>query len=286
MFRPAVAALLTASCLVAGYQRPLLANTLTESLAPEDVYYLPADTRMLEILTLQYREAVADVLWMKALLYYTDHVTNHSAAEYAMRYGEALIALDPDFVEIYRWAGTVPFYLTVETPLEMRRTGTQLLVQGSDRMPENGTLAWEAAATVTYELLPYIPADDPTRPSLEADSERLLARAVRLGSGPAWLSLNSASASVRLGRTEVAVQNLERALTLTDDPALRVQIMARLSELSASTRRFEIQAEHRRLEEARAQTFPYLSPAEFLVFGERRLPIEEAPPAAPQQDAP
>ncbi|MBK6578508.1 MAG: hypothetical protein IPG17_20395 [Sandaracinaceae bacterium] len=286
MFRPAIAALLAASFFVVGYQRPLLTNALTASLAPEDVYYLPADTRMLELLTLQYREAIADILWMKALLYYTEHLTNHSAAEYAMRYGEALIALDPDFVEIYRWAGTVPFYLTVETPLEMRRTGTRLLVQGSDRMPDNGALAWDAAATVTYELLPYIPADDPTRGSLEADSERLLARAVHLGAGPAWLSLNSASASVRLGRTEVAVRNLERALTLTDDPALRVQIMARLSDLSASTRRFEIQAEHRRLAEARQLAFPYLSADEFLVFGERRLPLEDAQHERPHAEAP
>jgi hypothetical protein len=276
--------ILVATCLLlVAEQRPRLAGELSRALAPEDVYYLPADPRILAVLTFQYREAAADILWMKALLYYTEHLTGGSAAEHALRYGEALIELDPDFVEIYRWAGTVPFYLSVETPMEMRHTGTRLLVQGSDRMPEHGQLAWEAAATVTYELLPYVPASDPRRRGLEEDSERLLSRAVRLGAGPAWLTLNSATASVRLGRTQVAIQNLERTLALTDDPTLRREILSRLSDLSADTQHLEIQAEHRRVAEELRRTFPYLRDTEYLVFGERRLPLD--PPATGAEPA-
>lgn len=278
MIRAVLAIVLAAGCFVVGTQRPQLARTLEASLAPEDVFYLPADPHVLEVLTLQYREAAADLLWMKALLYYTEHLANRSGAEYALRYGESLITLDPDFVEIYRWAGTVPFYLSVETPLEMRLEGTRLLVEGSDRMPEDGQLAWEAAATVTYELLPQVPAEDPRRHGLEELSERLLARAVRLGAGPAWLSLNSATASVRLGRTEFAIQNLERTLAMTDDPSLRAEILTRLSRMSANSRHLEIQEEHRRVTAERERTFPYLHDTEFLVIGERRLPLEAPAP--------
>lgn len=276
LVRVALALLLVGLAFLTKHERALLAGTLDASLTAEDVYYLPADTEMLEALTLQYREAAADLLWMKALLYYADHLTGRSAAEYTVAYGKALIALDPDFVEPYRWVGSVPFYLSVETPLEMKLEGTRLLVEGSDRLPNDGDLAWEAAATVTYELLPFVPTDSPERHALELDSERLLARAVRLGAGPPWLTLNSALASARLGRTEVAVLSLERALAITDDPSLRAELMARLSDLSAHSRLIELQEAHHRAAQLHEQTFPYLQPSQFLVFGERRLPQEDA----------
>ena len=159
MSRAAVA-LLTLTCAATAFGlRPRLFAALDATVAIEDVYYLPADNRVTRLLTVGYTEAGADLLWMKALLYYTENLGSRGEAQYALNYAEALVALDPDFAEAYHWAGMLPFYLSVESTPEVRRRGTEFLIRGAERMPAPAQTApakpcWrQASKTVTATAL-------------------------------------------------------------------------------------------------------------------------------------
>ena len=65
-----------------------------------------------------WREALADLIWMRALVYYGDEIVHEGDVEFVFEYGDAIEALDPDLVSVYRWVGTAGIYrpqaITVE----------------------------------------------------------------------------------------------------------------------------------------------------------------------------
>src|SRR5688572_8030137 len=70
----------------------------------EDIYYLPpAD--WLRVFSLGYDEALADLIWMRALVYFGQEFEHAGRLEYVFEYGDAIAALDPHFLAIYRWIG-------------------------------------------------------------------------------------------------------------------------------------------------------------------------------------
>lgn len=271
-----IALLVACAALVIGVRssRAHLAATAAATQTYEDVYYLPRDPRVLRLMSLGFRETVADLLWMRALLYYADQLEDVGQAAYAMNYAESIVELDPDFAEVYHWAGLIPFYLRRASSLAMREQGAQLIVHGSDRMPSNPRLAWDAAATVQYELLASMPDDAPNRGEWERTAARLMMRAIRLGSAPDWLSISSASVLQRLGETERAIRFLEEMIATTRDPDTAASLASELSTLRHSADTIALQSLIREQQALHQADFPYVSEATYMLLGRRRFPHE------------
>jgi len=272
MSRAAVALLTLACAATVSGLRPRLFAALDATVAIEDVYYLPADNRVTRLLTLGYTEAGADLLWMKALLYYTENLGSRGEAGYAMNYAEALVALDPDFAEAYHWAGMLPFYLSVESTPEVRRRGTNFLIRGAERLPDNGKLQWDAAATILYELLPTFTGSEAEREALQRRALELGSRALALRAAPAWFAFNTTTLLTRLGEDERAIRFLEQELAATQDPSARAELLLRLQSLRAGAESAIEESTRLRFEADRAAQFPYLTEDEFVLVGPRRFP--------------
>ncbi len=237
----------------------------------EDVYYLPP-AEWLPAMSLGHEEALADLLWMRALIYFGDELEHRGRVRHVFGYADAILELDPGFRDVYRWAGTVGMYRPAGHTAEDVREAVAYLERAVRQFPDDGELAWDLGASYAYELAPLIEDEEEKERLRELGVEHMQA-AARLSAGPHWLVLSNATQLERLGRTEQAIRHLEEMYAYVDDPDTRRQIeirleMARSQAYAEAFRRFhEEQAERHR------RDFPYLDATLYLLVGPRP-PVE------------
>jgi hypothetical protein len=280
----------------------------------EDVYYLPPPA-WLELFSLGHGEAVAGLIWLKALLYFGDELVHRGDVSNLYRYTDAMLALDPYFRRVYRWVATSALYRTGEVTAEDARRVIEYLERGVRLFPDDGELAWDLGANYTYELVPLLPIGEARDEARRKGIEHLRVAALR-GAGPTWLVLSTASEMARLGQREQQIAHLEEAYAQIDDPATRKAIEAQLARLRSANFAEALRRTFEDLEARRRAEFPYL-PADLYVLigprppfdgdalrlrhfdpaerrfdaGEAEQPIgadedAQAPPAAPPDPAP
>src|SRR5262249_33944472 len=106
ILRPFVAVTLVAVGLLCQVE---VEDGRTEWPPKEEISYLPR-TDALRLLTIGYREFWADVLWLRSINYFGEHLHTDHKYKALDRYLEAVIGLDPKFQGVYRYAGTVTMY--------------------------------------------------------------------------------------------------------------------------------------------------------------------------------
>jgi len=238
----------------------------------EDIYYLPPPA-WLQVMSLGYRRALADLIWLRALIYFGDEFENRGAVKHVFNYGESMLALDPDFRRVYRWVGVAGVYTPTGSPPEFMERAIDVLRRGVERFPEDGQLAWDAGATIMYELLPHRPKDDPDRERLRTEGTEHMMAAARLGAGPDWLVITNASALRKLGEKERELHHLEEMYAMVRDPVVKGQIEVRLSQLRDEAYAEAFRRANQEFEERRKAEFPYLPPALYFFVAD---PIESA----------
>src|SRR5690606_36908356 len=62
----------------------------------EDIYYLPPPAA-LRYVSLGWDEAAADLVWLRALVYFGDELIHEGQVRHVFDYTEAMLALDPRF---------------------------------------------------------------------------------------------------------------------------------------------------------------------------------------------
>ncbi len=229
----------------------------------EDVYYLPP-SRWLRIFSLGHEEALADLVWMRALVYYGDELAHRGDVSHVFDYGDAVVTLDPYFPAAYRWAGASALYRTGAITWRDAERAAAFLARGVRRYPDDPELLWQLGATLSYELPPLLPdraaKDDARRRGLP-----YLQAAARRGGGPKWLALTNVSQLQRLGRTEQAIRHLEEMYATVRDEDLRAHLAETLGRLRSAAYAEAFAAAQRDLEERRRHDAPYLSPTLYLL---------------------
>jgi hypothetical protein len=225
----------------------------------EDIYYLPPPD-WLEVMSLGYRRALADLIWLRALIYFGDEFINSGEVKHVHNYGESMLTLDPDFKRVYRWVGVAGVYTPKGSPPKFVERAIDVLRRGMARFPNDGDLAWDTGATILYELLPNLPLDDPERDRLEREGQDHMMAAARLGAGPDWLVITNATALRELGEKEQELRHLEEMYALVKDPNVKAQIEIRLSQLRSEAYSEAFRRVNEEFEERRQREFPYLPP--------------------------
>ncbi len=233
----------------------------------EDIYYLPPP-EWLQVMSLGHRQALADLIWLRALIYFGDELANQGAVKHVFNYGESMLALDPDFRRVYSWIGVAGVYTPVGNPPEFTERAVDVLRRGVERFPNDGELAWDAGATITYELLPHLPKDDPSRDRLETDGNEYMMAAARLGGGPPWLVLTNATSLRKLGQQNRELRHLEEVYALIRDPKVKAQIEFRLSQLRDQAYAEAFKSANEEFEQRRLEEFPYLPPTLYFFVAE------------------
>ena len=223
----------------------------------EDIYYLPPP-EWLQVMSLGHRQALADLIWLRALIYFGDEFIHKGAVKHVFNYGESMLALDPDFRRVYRWVGVAGVYTPLGSSTEVMERSIDVLRRGVERFPDDGDLAWDAGATITYELLPHLPKDDPDREQLKAEGNEHMMAAARLGAGPDWLVITNATALRKLGQRDRELHHLEEMYAVVRDPKVKGQIEIRLSQLRNRAYTEAFRSANEEFERRRMNDFPYM----------------------------
>lgn len=265
------AALLLALLIIAALGSGLRAEAMKRYLdarAPEDVYYLPPPG-WLKVLSLGHHEALASALYPLALVYFGEGFANKTHASHVFDYADAMIHLDPEFKRVYRFISMTALYRLVPPSPEERERVAEYVREGARRFPNDGELAWNAGATLAYELSLHEEGEE--RDRLIAEAQPYFARAVELGAAPPWMALGTASRLAGLGETERAIEQLLRVIPSVDDEEMREALIARLGELRAEAARDGMLYALESLHDAHQREAPYVPFDFFLVLGERAL---------------
>ena len=193
----------------------------------EDVYYLPP-TGWLPVVSLGWDEAAADLLWMRALVYFGDEFRHQGGLRHVFEYADAIVALDPHFLAAYRWLGMAALYRPVAITTDDVERAVAFMQRGEEIFPDDGQLAWDIGAALVFELVPLLEDD---LEGIQHARERglpYLMKAVRLGAAPEWTALTNASLLARIGRREQAIRHLTQMHGLVEDPETRARIEERI----------------------------------------------------------
>lgn len=231
----------------------------------EDVYYLPPPS-WLPVFSLGWDEALADLLWARALVYFGEEMQQRGALEHVFDYTDAMLELDPDFDAVYTWVATAGLYRPQAITADDARRTIEYLRRGHQRFPDDGDLAWTLGAALAFEL-PALLDDERERDAARVEAAEYLMIAARRGAGPEWLAMTSASLLSRAGRAEAAAAHLEEMFALTEDEQTRGQLADAIAELRSSAYAEALAESNRVEDERRAREMPYASPTFYFLVG-------------------
>ena len=222
----------------------------------EDRYYLPTPA-WLEVFSLGHREALADLLWIRTLVYYGDELGHQGPERHIFDYAEAILALDPDFRGVYARIGTLALYRASDVTAADAERAASLMQRGVARFPDDGQLAWRTGATLAFEIPPLYPHEPARQDDARARAAPYLIRAVQLAAAPPYAMFSNASLLARIGRSEEAATHLEEMYAVTSDPAQRAEIAAHIEQLRTATFSTAFVEENRRFEDDWGRLLPY-----------------------------
>ncbi len=233
--------------------------------------YLPS-VESVGLVSLGHRAAMADVLWIRAVLYFGTGIERRRSFEWLSRYVDVVTALDADFKDIYLWGGTVTILASRPVTTEVVFAANAILEKGSAHFPSDWRMAESAAANCSYYVKDPSPED---RELLKACRKKFINIAALRPGAPFTMTL--LAASLAEGDDQRACNLLIDAyFSRPQDPTLRQQVERRMTGgLCGAVTAEQLQQQSRRFEEAHANTYPYL-PADLVVHVKTLLEAQGA----------
>jgi hypothetical protein len=249
-----------------GAVRERLADAVASVKASSDIYALPAPDQ-LELASLGYRAAAADLIWAYVLVSQGIHTSERRRFDHGVRYFESIFMLDPSFREPYLMVDAILTFGAVRATEQDARDTRRLLELGVEARPFDAQLVYQAGAFIAYIAPTYLPEAEHVEWQLAG--ARLIARAAELGNKEAGTreSLAGASLLSRNGQRDAAVAVLERTYELTDDEGARAEILRRLAGLRADAAIERAKNASRQFEAAWHQDLPFVSRSRILLLG-------------------
>ncbi len=180
-----------------------------------ELAYLPKG-EYLKVAVLGYRQAVADLIWLKAVQQLGERNPSIQSYLWAYHAADVLTDLDPKFVFAYQAVGTV-LGVWAERPKE----SIAILTKGIQHNPT----AWELPFYTGYAYFYLL------HQPLEA--ARYFRLASELPGSPDYLPRLAARMSVEAGDLDAALEFLRRLYAQTKDDRLREGLQRRMMEVQA-----------------------------------------------------
>lgn len=206
---------------------------LVRSSFPDDAdkYYLPPPVQ-LKVVSMGYREAAADLVWIGAIQHAADR--RYYAGRrfpWLERYVDAVLALNPYMLKVYLWTdGTLTYGRGRMTNRDWRRA-IHYMKRGHRAFPRNWEILFKLACAYT-ELRTKDPAVRSTNMRIAAD---YLWKAHLVGGGPAWLGSLAARYWSDEGRWMLAYRRTLEEYMSTDSKAVRKEMGDRLADLLSNS---------------------------------------------------
>jgi hypothetical protein len=195
---------------------------------------------VLRRIDLGYHSLAADLLFIRANLYYGQHILTDEQLPWMSHYIDILLELDPDFKKAYLWGAMVTIYQTRQTEYVSDSTilrANRILERGMTRFPDDHHFPMRIAFNHYYELgdadtaIPYFK------------------RASRIPGSPEWLKQKLVDLYSKKGRLELARRTLAELVMETEDPVLSRALRDRLAALMREDERVKFVASRRAIVE-------------------------------------
>lgn len=227
MFRRVLGLLLCAGVVV--FTRQALLETRGDASEEVEANYVPTATA-LGPMSLGYKEALADLLWMRALIFTGSHLGGHNV-DAIVRYIDAITTLSPRFHHAYTWGGVTTIYAgSSEVTRTMVDGAIAIYERGLAEFPESHQLLFPLGMLLLHQVqsTPGYAAEE--RAELAARGAEYIRRAAAYGADP--LVRQYAATLIRdHAGDELARQFLESQLATAEDEGYRRLLRKKLTEL-------------------------------------------------------
>lgn len=178
---------------------------------------------VLRQLDLGYHSLMADLLFIRANLYYGQHILTDEEFPWLEHLVEVMLALDPDFKKAYLWAAMVTTFnkrKLVVLEEELYQRANRILLRGMERFPDDHRFPLRIAFNLYYDLGRM----DEAMPYFE--------RAAALPDAPRWISEKLIDLYAKQGDLGMAERVLRQLVGETEDPVLAQGLRDRLALLT------------------------------------------------------
>lgn len=194
-----------------------------------DVLYVPP-VGYLQWMSMGYREALADLLWIRALVYTGEHLKDTEIAA-VDRYVDAMNGLAPRFRRPYLWGGITAVYggQTAVTR-DMVDRALAIYRRGLVQFPESHELLYPFGMLLLHQA-PSTPGYDAEEiAAMRAEGIEAIRRAAAFGADP-LVRQYAATLVAEHGADELAIQFLESQLAQAQDDDHRRMLRRKLEQL-------------------------------------------------------
>jgi tetratricopeptide (TPR) repeat protein len=188
---------------------------------------------VLRRLVLGWHSLAADLLFIRANLYYGHHILSDEQLPWLSSFIDILIELDPDFRKAYLWGAMVTTHnkRSIEyVPEELLFRSISILERGMHRFPGDHRFPMRIAFNYYYELGDV----DSAIPYFEQASQA--------SDAPNWLKTKLVDLYSKKGRLELARLTLGELIMETEDPVLSKALQDRVSTLMSEEERLKFVA--------------------------------------------
>lgn len=232
------------------------------------------------LVSLGHTEWMVDVLWINALLYYSDTLQARLPSRYLRSYSRTMTELDPNFRQAYLWGALALVYRSSSVTLDDLRDAVALLRQGIAHSPEDPELHGQLGVYLAFELAPMLPARGEEFRRVRREAAESLRFACESGWGPGWMPLAATNLLAEAGRHGAAIELLQGTMFRVEDAALRQRIGDRLASLQRDHAGHDtLTPTLRLLDGQRRAEAPWMSPSLYVFVADaplRRRPITPA----------
>ena len=179
----------------------------------EEPLYIPSG-RLLPYLSIGHDQLLADLLWLKALLYFGKHYLTDKNYPYFFHLLDIITSLDKRFKEVYLLGGII---LSLE--LGAIQESNMLLEKGMENIPYDWRMPFYIGFNYWYYLNDHIQA------------ARYISIASKHTGAPSYLSGFAGTLYLKGGQKEVALRFLVELYNNTEDERIKEQIRDKIEEI-------------------------------------------------------
>jgi hypothetical protein len=244
------------------------------ALPPADELAVLPTPRTLEHMSLGYREALADLLWVRALVLAGERL-GHTDAVVVERHVEAIATLAPRFHRPYLWGGiTVVYGGEGRIDRELVDRAARIYRAGLQRFPESHELLYALGMLLTHQVGSTPGYTEDEKRALEAEGVDLVRKAAAHGADP-LVRRYAASIISEHATQELAIQFLESQLGQAEDEEHRRLLRRKLGTLGAREAVERIDRTREAFMAELRRTAPYVPDSLYAVIRAEGSPLGE-----------
>ncbi len=195
-----------------------------------DVLYVP-QAQYLRPMSLGYREALADLLWVRALVFGGASIGNVEVSA-VRRYAFAIAGLSPRFRRVYHWGGVTAVYGGAKVNRAMVETSVEIYRAGLEQFPESHTLLYGLGMLLTHQVGSTPGYSEAERAAAKEEGTALIRRAAAFGADP-LVRQYAATLIAENAEAALARQFLESELAQAEDADYRRMLRKKLGDIGA-----------------------------------------------------